>query len=68
MSALRTLKSGYRCTCHHPGRHCRFQCGGSAEVARQSDGRPVCSYCVRCDPATSAGFRVDDYYWEQVPA
>jgi hypothetical protein len=58
------LKAGYRCTCHHRGRHCRHACPATAVLVRNSDGRPVCEYCVDHDPEDSAGFTVSGYYWE----
>jgi hypothetical protein len=50
------LNLGYRCSCHHPSRRCFYQCGDTATAIRESDNRPVCSYCVNHDPANSAGF------------
>jgi hypothetical protein len=62
---IRQLAVGYRCTCHHSGRRCKYQCTNSTEVIRPSDDRPVCGSCVRCNPEDSAGFRVDDHHWAE---
>lgn len=65
---MKTLKPGYRCTCHHPARHCRYQCSGTATLVRESDGRPVCEHCRQHDPAISAGFGFGAYYFAEVSA
>lgn len=64
----RRVRFGLRCTCHHPGRHCFIQCGGRTEVVRPSDNRPVCAWCVPCNPNNAAGFRVEAFHFEEVAA
>jgi hypothetical protein len=51
-----TVRPGVRCSCHHAGRRCNYQCENTAALVRGSDSRPVCLHCEDHDPSTSAGF------------